>query len=286
MTPFEIGALTLGGINTAANISGGNMFGGDGYNRFRRSTRDSYKWATRYEPGLISARIQGHVDGARKAGLHPLFALGGGMSQGGFSPPGQSDTGGARTDALLPMVEILMGMQERRDRNDFAQTQALQSALRVLDNKMSADNDLSANTADALAAATQRRTVARRGGLSEFKPGEVEAHEPKFKEQGTGRVRAMNYIEYGDQGFWIPVKELSEFFESWVTMLPIAMSYHGNKNVDWDRLWYYHKNGTYKGYVPPKVRARNRHSERWPKANKGAVNRANTRTQLLRQRGG
>ena len=122
-------------LGAAAGDILGQAFGGDGYNRFRRSVRDQYKWATRYEPGLIAARLRGTVRGAKEAGIHPLLAMGANAS-GSPVMMGQPQSqnrgqriGGAVSRAFERNAEFRMQHDLIRAQAELSRARSLEQAL-------------------------------------------------------------------------------------------------------------------------------------------------------------
>lgn len=237
MTPYQMGSLALGGLSLA-----GSFGGGGGYSRSKRLMRKQYQYATRYEPGLIAARLKGTVDGARAAGLHPLFAMGGGVPSGGPGVmPGQSETGGQQSQAALGFAELLLRLDEKRESTDQARQQAMNTAMRIIERKMTNDNLASQQLLDA------EKQKARLHPLQELKPAEVSPH-GKHREQNLTERGVWHKFRYGNQDIWLPIEEISELLENPLKIFGFAKSYHGNKNVDWEKIFYYHRHGNLKGF--------------------------------------
>lgn len=282
MTPFEMASIGLAGANVL-----GNLTQGDSSRRQAKLMRKSYEYAHRYEPGLIKARMMGAVQGAKAAGLHPLFALGGGAMAGGgpsVGPPGQSDTGSHATDAIMGLVQTLLNIQGKRESTDQARQQAMNSAMRVIENKMISDNLASESLIEL--AGQQRKLNA----MQEGKRGEVQYHRKGRTEQSQNVRRVWHLYEYGPHQVFLPIEEISELLENPAKIFAMAQSYHGNSKVDWPAVWYYHRNGTMKGYKTPKEHfQKNRvdfQKKRTEQKFGKRFERENKRIQMLRHRGG
>lgn len=283
MSGYDMAALGLSGLNVIGNLGSGSRQ----HRRNKSLMRKSYEYATKYEPDLIKARLRGSVEGAREAGLHPLFALGGGAMAGGgpsVSPAGQSDTGSAMTEAIMGLVSTILNIQNKRESNDQAKQQSLNSAMRVIEHKMTTDNLASDRL---LELARQQRQL---NPMQEYKPGEVQAHRKGRTEQSQNERRVWHLYEYGPHKVFLPIEEISELLENPVKIFGMAQTYHGNKGVDWAAVWHYHRKGTMKGYKPPKQQYRenvkhfrDRQTERKFGERFKLENR---RIQLLRNRGG
>lgn len=199
-----------------------------------RDARHQYQRERRHRvadaEALAAETLKGTVRGARESGLHPLFALGG---SGAIAPgpvlPGQSASGSTNMDALLRILSINAA-------KDFNDSQERLSRARVADNNVS--NDTAQAGFDSM--------------TQEYKKGEFQAYDKRHPEQSKNVKSPFHKFRYGGQTVWLPTEEISEFFDNIVTMGTMAYTYHGNKNVDWDKLWYYHKNGTMDGYKTPK----------------------------------
>lgn len=239
LTGFEIGALTLGGLNFASGALGGES------NRQRRANmRKEYEYAARYQPGLTSnnasASITGAVHGARAAGLHPLFALGGGTSGSApaFNMPGQSETGSRSSDAVRGLAETLLGMQQRRDTVDLTQNQALLSAMRALEQKLNSDNKSAGEVAET--AVQNRRIHPERidPALQEFKKGEVGAHAagPGGKQKSLNVKSLTTGIRIGDQVVQMATEDAEGIMEDPVAVIGTAMLDRNNKGIQWKKL--------------------------------------------------
>ncbi len=283
MTGFELASVGLAGANLVSGFGSGSRQ----HRRNKSLMRKSYKYATQYEPGLIKARMRGAVEGAKEAGLHPLFALGGGAMSGGgpsVAPAGQSETGGAQTDAVMGLVQTLLDIQGKRESSDQARQQAMNSAMRVIEHKMNSDN-LASDTLMELA--RQKKAL---NPMQEYKPGEVQAHRKDRTEQSQNKRRVWHMYEYGPHKVWLPIEEISELLENPVKIFGMAQTYHGNAGVDWAGVWHYHRKGTMKGYRTPKQHYREnvKHfRERKTERKFGErFKRENKRIQLLRHRGG
>jgi hypothetical protein len=209
MTPYETGALALGAINTANSLfSKGKStkwhmnFLNKQNNINYQHWRNNYAWEKDQQIDYLRRAPAAQVEGAKAAGLHPLFAMGGAMpgsgTPGGAQIAGQSDTGSNRTDALLGFAEVLLNINSKNAQKDIAQSQALRSAMRVIDNKMNNDNLASQRLQEAEAQRSQIHPH-----LQEFKPGEVDAHRPGDRSQNMNEkslwTKAFaNWLEPGE----------------------------------------------------------------------------------------
>lgn len=105
--PTQGGQVGLANANANLNFDLGDMFGGNTFASYKRNLREQYrqygKYGARANRAYQAQHIQGLVEGARQAGMHPLFALGGGTGGGAGSMPvpigatgaGPSVSGGA-----------------------------------------------------------------------------------------------------------------------------------------------------------------------------------------------
>lgn len=223
MTGFEVGSLALGGANLLGSLSGGTSG-----RREKRSLRYQYQAQAKYQPDVISANIQGAVDGAKKAGLHPLFALGGSTPSagGGFSIPGQSESGSHSTQAVMQLANTLMDMQIRRDNADLATAQAELAKMRALEKNLGADNttsnaavqsiaDEAKNKGSAIVHKVDMKKDTSHQGLVEVKPAEQISHAVGDKSTNPADVSLKRKLWTSNNEFlYIPnVQELDSLME-------------------------------------------------------------------------
>lgn len=279
LTPFETGSLALQGLSTVAAF--GSSYGKDE----RDAVKDQYRYYGRYGPGIESKLFDAKMASFEKHGIHPLFGLSGASGGGapGFSMPGQSPRGGVRSDALARLAETVLRIGEKQADTNYLAEQRKNSAIQVIDNKIGNDN------AFALRRELKRQQRAL-NPMQEYKKGEVQAHREGRTEQSQNVRRVFHLYEYGPHKVWLPIEEISELMENPVKILGMAETYHGNKGVDWAGVWYYHRNGTMKGYKTPKQhydknkrdfqqrRRERKYGDRWKMENR--------RIQILRNRAG
>jgi hypothetical protein len=283
----EGGGFNWGYLAAAAGPVIDKMFGGESYRSQKRALRTQYAYAGKYGPRVQRAHFDQQMASFEKHGIHPLFGLGGGANIGStsFSMPGQASTGSHFTEAIMAMLEYNLREKEIDQRKDWLHQQAMDSAMRVIDNKMGNDNAIK------VAKAYKDGTVlpAVNENTQEIKKGEVDTHMEGHPEQKTGAKAPMYKFNYGGQSVWLPTEEISEFFDNIATMGTLAYTYHGNKNVDWDKLIYYHQKGTLKGYKNPKQRAKARgeekHKKRMDKMEK-RFEKGRKHIQMMRNRAG
>lgn len=233
-----------------------SAFGGSSYRSDNRASRKAYKYALRYQPGISDAMqavdekyrnrsIQGRVQDAKAAGLHPLFALGAAAPGGGSSPAfnmaGQTEKGDFKTEGLSKALGNIGAQQTQRD------LVAMQIAASALEVAKQQGNDKAAATATAGIPLQDRAYYSGYRGnpaTQEVKKGEVMAHDPKHKEQSLNVMSPMTLIRLGSQSVWVPVTEVDTFMEDPGAASLLTHQYHGNKNVDWALLLQEYRHGT------------------------------------------
>lgn len=104
----------------------------DSYRSANRRLRKDYQYAARYQPGITAANaganLRGTVKAAQRAGLHPLFALGG--SAGGSAPAfvgaqESGNVGGSFSSKRIRPEEAAM-IRESNARTDLLKAQRKQ----------------------------------------------------------------------------------------------------------------------------------------------------------------
>lgn len=116
-------------ISAGASILGGAMGGGDSTAKTKRNLRQQYQSQLKYGTKFQGAQLERTVESAKRAGLHPLFALGGASSGGpSFSIPGQSSRGSAKQTALEGVARAARTWGDQTRLIDQAN---LASALRI-----------------------------------------------------------------------------------------------------------------------------------------------------------
>lgn len=93
--PPQGGQIGLANANANMNFDFGSMFeNNNSYSRFKRNMREGYRQLGKYGANANRkyqmAHIKGVVKGAQKAGMHPLFAMGGGTNMPAPSYVGES----------------------------------------------------------------------------------------------------------------------------------------------------------------------------------------------------
>lgn len=257
------GAAALGGLKAfggwlgknqglaslGSNLLGGLFGGGDSYasGAYKRGVREEKKKAEWYRDNITG--ISALVKDAKKAGVHPNAILGGG-SNAGQVIASQPAGGGKAKEAMHTIADYTAGRQAQQDRIDLVQAQAQASAMRIAEHLIQNDVEVKKKTSTKSVNPHEGFDRYNLDSDQELKKGEVQARSAKNSEQTKNEKSVYTLFHYGGQKVWLPTEEIAEFFESWGSMLPMAATYHGNKNVDFQKLWYYHKNGTMEGYKP------------------------------------
>lgn len=108
----------LSGIGGFAGAIGG-LFGGKGTSL--KKVRSQLEMQTEYQRLLNQTAIQDRVSDANKAGIHPLYAIGGNVQPGGVSMPSMSE-GTSLGDRLADMgqnIERAVGAREDRQQREL-----------------------------------------------------------------------------------------------------------------------------------------------------------------------
>lgn len=201
----------------------GSAFGGDGYNRFRRSIRDQYKWATRYEPGLIAARLKGTVRGAKEAGIHPLLAMGANAS-GSPVMMGQPESRNRAGEVSGAISRAAIRQSDYLAQKELVLAQAELSRSRAIEGALSNDTTQAWNNSGGGRTALKPQQQAD--------PGRNEAH-GAIPEQSTTEISPWRKVRWGDQDIWVLLEDMESFTENPLKLLASSYFYHGNSHVDW-----------------------------------------------------
>lgn len=260
-------------ISAGAQLLGGAFGSGDGYNTYRSHARKltqalnhlnwrqqvrAYKWLSPREDArslrMLRKSTLAQVQGAREAGLHPLFALGGGSAsvsptvtagapQGGSLPPGQPRTGSFAQDALAAVSAHYARVAGYRAQADLLEQQNKASQLKLAAHQVSNDVATGIDAEVNRALAMSAGAPAKRGVIpqhhpatQEVKKGEVDTHRSGSPEQSMREKSPMTLVKVGSQEVWVPVEDLESFFEDPTIITLGTVYYHGNKNVDWAQL--------------------------------------------------
>lgn len=183
-------------------------------------------WMGQQQAQLNKQGLLGTVEGAREAGLHPLFALGGGKHGGsaGQVIPGQSSKGSFARDGLSAIASHFYRLAEYQARTNLVQAQREGSA------EATSSNQISNDTSTALKGKMDK-------DLQVFKKGEFQAYNARHPEQSKDELSPMKSFRIGDQKVWLPVEDLSDASDNPLFVFGGAYLYHGNKNVDWARAY-------------------------------------------------
>ncbi len=196
-----------------------------------------------YAAGREDTRIQRTVQDARLAGIHPLFALGGATGSSSTYPSTGSQVGTA--------LNYLQGRS--RLKADKARGQQSSLVDSSLIKQATANTRLANSRADTVEWELKNSIRKRAEGtansqqdfvapdvfdpLQELKPGQVDPHFKKNREQSLNIKSIMSRIRIGDQDVWLPIDEIDEFFENPLAIGAAVFAYHGNKNVNWPKLF-------------------------------------------------
>lgn len=197
----------------------GDAFGGDTRARFHEGdARKQYKLAEEF------TGFQARVNQAKAAGLHPLFAMGSsGGSSPGFAIPGQSRQGSFAKKAIAE-AGTRMG-SALADKTQLVNAQAALSAVELARHSLSNDT------------AGQMTLPRHRPAFQEIQKGRTDAHMTKHPEQSLNVKSPLTQIRVGSQKVWLPLDEVDEFFENPLAIGAAVYAYHGNKNINWSKLF-------------------------------------------------
>lgn len=243
------------GITAGASMLGGMM----GNRQSKRNTeaqlqnaREDRVWnaeqaaiarseGDRYQREMLRDQFQIMSQGARKAGIHPLAAMGMPAVPGpGTVIPGQSNLGSIQKDEQASGQ--IMAQAAIDGFNTYQNMQMQQAQM----------DNINADTALKLSA-VNRNTQAGKPGMGSSNanvhakpyvqepldkgeiilPGQVDSHDPTHPEKSDNIVSPMSRMRLGSQHIWTPTTDMDTFLEDPVMTGLAIWSYHGNRNVDW-----------------------------------------------------
>lgn len=239
-------------IGSGADILS-TAFGGDSISRAKRMAREEYKYQHRYGPWVQDAMIKGRVQAVKEAGLHPLFALGGGGGSMSAGVPftGGGEAGSSKSAAVRSigsrLENAMIRANDKKLEKELAEAQAELATARALEGVLSNDHawaiDNEVNRGMQLTAqnrASQRKSRSPNlefPKMQEVKKGEVDAHVPGAPEQSLNRKAPWTKINWGSQKIWILTDQLDTLADNPGFVLGSAYLYHGNKGVNWRKAW-------------------------------------------------
>ncbi len=191
--------------------------------------KSSYEIARAYQPGITQANakaaITGAASGARAAGLHPLFALGGGAG-GGSAPafvggqprtPNQYAVSSKKVNPSEALInDANLGLINKR--KDWLQEQIDASKAARTDT-----NGTRGATPIPLEFESARQVVP----ISTDKPGQMAGDHPSWK---------LHNLSFGGYNIsvWAPTQETEELFQS-QSMWPLVYAANQNEIHRWAR---------------------------------------------------
>lgn len=232
-----------------AIMAGASLLGGFTDNKANQAmTREQMAW----QEAQNAKKYQVATADAKKAGLHPLFALGG--NPGVPSPVSTvgSSMGSAMADAGRAVGQGVQNYQNRKAQKDSLAANSVYQ--RRLQEQTLRNNDLKN-----LQLSMQISEMGNdRNGLpaiptgsafdidaaddlinpkaQELKKGEVMAHNRRHPEQNLNRMAPVTTVNMGSQKIKIPVEEVDTFFDDPVMVGGATFFYHANKDVDWAQV--------------------------------------------------
>lgn len=246
-------------MSSLGGLAGGILGDAFAAKQDRRTAKSSIRIQSQAQQAYFDKNLSigSQVESAKAAGLHPLFALGGGAgSSPGFSIPGQSSTGSLTKQALVNIGSQIGTMFDKK--RDLINAQATLSAVELARHSMS--NDTAQNIPPNMTIPAHRKP------FQEIRKGQVDTHVKGKPEQSTNVKSPMTRVRIGTQDVWVPVEEVDEFMENPLAVGGLTYAYHGNKNVDWTKLMkdYTGKRSlpeymrdNIRKYIPVKVRKNN-----------------------------
>lgn len=305
-------------ISAGAGVLGGMLKGGDGYNTYRSHARklqsslnhineqfnmrgeqrasDRWRadteWNSRWHAENMPAL---QAKGARDAGLHPLFAMGGsvnaapafqsGASSGGL--PGQAPTGNLKRDALDEISRHYARIAGYRHQADLIEKQNQASALRIAEQNMM-------NDTSAALGAVQGITFGRAAGSTGHKfdrPIDTLGGKLKYSHQALAELEDIAN-RYGDEAADLEgiaryvVDAVSAKSRKTQTEMKLIKEFHRGKLVSEDTKNYMaRENKKLRNFIKSEVRKKRAAEEKRLKHNR-RYDKANQRSRLLRHYGG
>lgn len=226
--------VTASAISAGAQVLGAAFGGGGSTTRSLRKHQQRYdnysRTANRAETAYYDRnRASWQVEGAKAAGLHPLFAMGGApppVASGGANVvEGQSNSGNFAKDGLKAVSGHYNRIAQLEASKELVLAQAQASALRIAENNTSNDVEVIRQNHPGFDPSNQ-----------EFKKGDYQAHKKKHPEQNFEVMSPVSTVRLGSQKVLISVEEVDTFFEDPVAVGLATYTYHGNKNVNWAQV--------------------------------------------------
>lgn len=222
-------------ISAGASVLGGAFGGGsDGYNTYRSHYRKMRHNQLNWD--ILQAKMMpaAMAEGARNAGLHPLFALGGGMSSGGsggVSPPmaGQSNRGNRLSDAVESAQRAYQQQALYQAEKDLIDSQAELARSRALEQVTSNDNSkaiVSNVPDDRFDPRTQH-----------IETGGVQTYNKENPEQSKRVQSPFTKFRLGSQTIWVPFQDMDTFLDNPFKAGALTWGYKGNKDFDYALAW-------------------------------------------------
>lgn len=253
MDPFVTASLITGGASLLGQAFGSSSSpGGWGVQKtldydkiVNRRSMVMDKTTRRRNRKLTAANYKNYgskvaqVRDAKRAGLHPLFAMGATGNQAisagpagpsanstsGNAPTGQSDNGSFLSKGLKEASKHYERIAEVEASKELILAQAQASALRIAENNTSNDVQVVSNQESKI-----------NPQLQEFKKGEVQAHKPGTPTENMNVISPVTSVNLGSQVILSPVEETDSFFEDPVALGIATYFYKGNQHVNWSQV--------------------------------------------------
>jgi len=179
----------------------------------------------RYQREFAQNAIQWRTDDAVAAGVHPLFAMGANTTS--FQP--SMGSGSAAGDAVRQISRNVANKELVNLQKDLIKEQIENSRYRRETDRANSQQEKNVDPTIVLPRINQ--------AVQEINKGQVDPFVKKNPEQSLNVKSIMSKIRIGKQEVWLPIDEIDEFFENPLAIGAAVFAYHGNKNIDWPRLF-------------------------------------------------
>lgn len=213
-------------------LDAGSLLGGNG-----PSLSFQYRRMRDHAAGINSesqrGSILGAVQGAREAGVHPVFALGGAQ---GAAPqmaiPGQSNSGSHADVGLQMISEAEKKRIDATTKNQELRNQLLQIEL---DKLKKPSGGLDADVQDVFNSNFAVPPIDTR--VQELDKGKVQPFKKKSPTSNLNVISPATGVRIGSQKIYMLAEDAESLAENPMFILGMASMYKENKDVDWAQVW-------------------------------------------------